>query len=844
MPDPLPIQDGDRMLIGVNNRLAPRQLEPGYVADALNRMFDRGVARNRWTVLQPAWGGLPNNQVVNVTSTGGSRLIGFDLPAPSVVPMPSIGSPGLGYGNVVISSTADLTVDAENVSVDAVDITVDAGGHAQLLRPAVSTMLSGQAVIESGFPTAFPGPIVGMGQFADPEFGRLMLLVAVNAPRSDGGQGRVYALQAGPTAIEVSMNGHDFESSVRFIQAFNGMVMLRHGPAVWTFNGNLIESNWFTLRVPIPFPSGTRVQWQALDNSADPGRVKTNTHYFARVSSNQISLHASRADALAGTDPITLGTMPSASRYCIRRADEADHVDNPERNNGMPLIMQPTDANREAVSAGFDAVPTQLFVTDADADADTLRVPVHRFLPGDAVTISDVSGITGLTAGAYYCSVVNPNSIRVHAQQLDALAGVNPVDITAVEDPEATIRKTAANGAPIVPGREGCYFQNRLLLLYGRDLLAVSDVLDPLHYMPFASEFRLNAGTDDRTVALVPFNETTIIVFKERSVLAIENIYGDLSQVRLTEITREFGCVAPLSVVATGSDLLFLSQRGVCSLQQTTYGLTQSVLVPLSDPIQDYIELIDWTRASSACAAFHSNCYLLSVPCKDVASRTLVYSFLNKAWQGRWEGSMLQPLAYAQLVWGGEPTLVFADASRRIHMFGRGKFDQSCDGTQLHIATRLLTRGYAFGLVAHKQFNQVDVLLSSWMPLYSVRAIFDGVNEAASLVRAQSADRTKYLSYGRKRYAADNRYFDFFRPFRRDYSVPAGWHVMTSATEPDQHRRGVSPGMMQTVLQKMSLQRRHGDTVQLDLTCTQGELAIKSLAVEGADWSSSMRRDN
>ena len=76
----------------------------------------------------------------------------------------------------------------------------------------------------------------------------------------------------------------------------------------------------------------------------------------------------------------------------------------------------------------------------------------------------------------------------------------------------------------MTPGREGLYFQNRLLLLYGNDYLAVSDVLDPLHYSPILNEFKLNTGSNDRVVALYPFNSTTLLVFKERSVLAVENL--------------------------------------------------------------------------------------------------------------------------------------------------------------------------------------------------------------------------------------------------------------------------------------------------------------------------------
>ncbi len=85
-----------------------------------------------------------------------------------------------------------------------------------------------------------------------------------------------------------------------------------------------------------------------------------------------------------------------------------------------------------------------------------------------------------------------------------------------------------------------------------------------------------NLRSNDRVVALYPFNMTTLLVFKERSVLAVENLYGDLSTTRLTEITREFGCVSQSSIAGTGSDVIFLSQRGIISLRQTEFGISQS----------------------------------------------------------------------------------------------------------------------------------------------------------------------------------------------------------------------------------------------------------------------------
>ncbi len=194
------------------------------------------------------------------------------------------------------------------------------------------------------------------------------------------------------------------------------------------------------------------------------------------------------------------------------------------------------------------------------------------------VTNGIVSSVAIVNGGAY------SNTPTASVAMPSTLVDITTSNITG------SIKRSSASGSSVPPGREGLYFQNRLLLLYGNDYLAVSDVLDPLHYSPILNEFKLNTGSNDRVVALYPFNMTTLLVFKERSVLAVENLYGDLSTTRLTEITREFGCVSQSSIAGTGSDVIFLSQRGIISLRQTEFGISQSVVVPLSDQIQNIVD--------------------------------------------------------------------------------------------------------------------------------------------------------------------------------------------------------------------------------------------------------------
>lgn len=481
------------------------------------------------------------------------------------------------------------------------------------------------------------------------------------------------------------------------------------------------------------------------------------------------------------------------------------------------------------VGSGYSTVPgvtidppatdgyTSLTIVDQGAGyltAPTITLGGGGTLAEATATITDGK----VTAVTINFPGINYTSASVTASQPSTLVNVTSDSITG------TIKKSSASGANVPAGREGLYFQNRLLLLYGPDYLAVSDVLDPLHYSPILNEFKLNTGANDAVVALYPFNTTTLIVFKERSILAVENLYGDLSTTRLTEVTREFGCVSQASIASTGSDIVFLSQRGVISLKQTEFGISQSVVLPLSDPIQDVIEEIDQSNWDKACAAYFQNRYILSVPVEGgngTNQRTLVYNFLNQAWEGYWEGSLLVPRYYTRVIVAGTDTLCWADESGLIHNFDLNALqDRTLTGAIQQIVTSVYFRGHSGeNDIDHKQWTGLQFELSSWNPTYSITANFDGVNESYTVATNETKSRTAYYTYGSGTFATNNSGDNFLAPFRQDYSTLPGLRCNTS---------GFRASLLQSFSHKARL-RRHSITMQPVVTTTTGALTIHSV---------------
>ena len=496
---------------------------------------------------------------------------------------------------------------------------------------------------------------------------------------------------------------------------------------------------------------------------------------------------------------------------------------------------------------GYSPTLATITITDPTTDGLTALTIVNQgagYLTAPTLTLTAGAGTNASATAAIEdgkvtsVTIVNPGAnytaITVAASNPSTLKEITSDTITG------TIKKSSASGANVPAGREGLYFQNRLLLLYGPDYLAVSDVLDPLHYSPILNEFKLNTGANDAVVALYPFNTTTLIVFKERSILAVENLYGDLSTTRLTEVTREFGCVSQASIASTGSDIVFLSQRGVISLKQTEYGISQSVVLPLSDPIQDVIEEIDQAYWEKSCGAYYNNRYILSVPVEGgdgTNQRTLVYNFLNQAWEGYWEGSLLVPRYYLRLIIAGTDTLCWADESGFIHNFDyQALQDRNRVGTIQQIATSVSFRGHSGDKnpysqssptnnnVDHKQWTGLQFEFSSWNPTYSITANFDGVNESYPIATNETKSRTAYYIYGSGTYVTNNSGNNFLDPFREDYSTLPGIRCNTS---------GFKAGLTQSFTQKARL-RRHSITMQPVVTTTSGALninSVKSIAI-------------
>lgn len=171
---------------------------------------------------------------------------------------------------------------------------------------------------------------------------------------------------------------------------------------------------------------------------------------------------------------------------------------------------------------------------------------------------------------------------------------------------------------PIPFAVNGDWIGNRLFIPYSKDLLGISDYLNPTRYAGVRSQARINQGSEDALVRFFKFSDNTGIAFKEQSIYIMSGITGDLSTMTLDQFTTDYGLAAAKSCINVGSDTWFLSERrGICSIYQTELNAIQGKDVPVSHYIKNLIGRINWRYAGGAVAAYYDNKYYLAVPLDD-----------------------------------------------------------------------------------------------------------------------------------------------------------------------------------------------------------------------------------
>lgn len=373
---------------------------------------------------------------------------------------------------------------------------------------------------------------------------------------------------------------------------------------------------------------------------------------------------------------------------------------------------------------------------------------------------------------------------------------------------------------------QATYYQNRLWVVDGKDSIAASDVLAFTDYDPQANEFNLNTGSSDYVVATFPFGVNTLIVFKNKSILALNNVEGSLLDVTATEITRQVGLVGPMAMTSIGPDLAYVSYSNINLLTLTaTNNALQHKTLPLSSSIRQIMKRVNWEVGDKISIGYWSNKLYVALPLDNskTCNAVVVYNFITNQWFGEWNFSPTINMCIQG--WGvidylGLQRLYAITEDGRIFVTEEGH--QDITGTNVaEISTEMITRAYSVNEGNHFQ-RRLYLDLATNRPKFSCASYTEGANEESVVITDQTYNRAETWKWADTPYLLTNANNDYNRPYRKDY-----------ATGPDsiQCGTGFEPEMPQEFRIPL-LVRRQGRLSWLKITNTQGFISVMSLAFE------------
>ena len=389
----------------------------------------------------------------------------------------------------------------------------------------------------------------------------------------------------------------------------------------------------------------------------------------------------------------------------------------------------------------------------------------------------------------------------------------------------------------IPSSNQATYYQNRLWIKDGKDSIAASDVLAFTDYDPLANEFNLNTGNSDYVVATYPFGQNSLVAFKNKSILLLQNVEGSLSDVTVTEVTRQVGLVGINSVTSIGPDLAYVSNRNINLLTLTaTNNSLQHKILPLSTRIRKIMDRVNWEVSYKISLGYWNNKLYVALPLDNstVCNSVAVYNFVTEQWYGEWSfasslGMNIQSWQVSNYL--GLQRLFAITEDGRIFVTDEGQNDIS--GTTLaEISTQLVTRAYDTDGLNHFQ-RRLYLDLATNRPRFSASAFTEGASEESVLLTDQTYTRSESWKFGDSAYDLTNANNDYNRAYRKDYSTGALAAGQTQGLPATglQCGTGFEPEMVQE-LRLPLLTRRQGRLSWIEVTNTQGFISVMSVGYE------------
>ncbi len=235
-----------------------------------------------------------------------------------------------------------------------------------------------------------------------------------------------------------------------------------------------------------------------------------------------------------------------------------------------------------------------------------------------------------------------------------------------------------------------------------------SDYLDGKTWLTTES---IQVGSDGNAIiALKSWRNNTLLVFKSSSVWAVicdplvDDSGNKVSPAYWTvnKISDSYGAISRETVAQVGNDVWFLSKRGVCSIQRAVAAEDNEMqALPISLPIQNYIDRINWNAAHNASAVYFKDRYFLSIPIDNSSypNIVLIYNTITQKWQGVWEGTAMRATGFVRVNFNGVENLIWRTHDGTAYQFLDDDFNTAfdwCEDYSEYYEQKTTTKGYVW----------------------------------------------------------------------------------------------------------------------------------------------------
>lgn len=600
------LTDGDAAFLRVNNRSPAHALPPGVAADATNKRFEEGQARPRYGVALDPWG-QPDFIPLGIYAAGFSE---------SLVATAS----GLTVGRTYAWKPGNAAALCENADGTGT-VATSAGTFTATQTTYYAISNDELAEVDERCTAIIRGRVfqtLAYARFNDPVTDTDNAILITDDWRDgtgeDGGRGRAWRIQSGNAPQQLSLNGHDVWRTCYLEQAHNAMILARaDGNERHYFVADDVNTTLdrITIHCAPSWGQGVenakRCRFELASAGANiPSGPAAGNYYFAKYTFSDPDhfLELYSDSGCTNKIPCEPGVL---GRFYVELA--TDPV--PWFGNGAPALILQANATNNAFDLGFVAVPTYIAITNTNNSTGLISAANHRLIPGDAVTLSDIAG---LTTG--YAAPRSEHTFVIYATSAEALADSGTVSLPSNNGDTGSVKRTTASGLPIPPLRRLRYLNGRLWGIVAKDIIVQSDPFDFLHYTLYVSTVAANQGEAGQANWLCPLGEDVILIGKDQKVIALSGISGAVTGWREGTITEEFGGLAPLAALNVGTDVWIFSRKGVASIVRTVAGQRLAIVRTVSHDIPAYLRDIDFAFARNACAATWNNRFFLAVPNK------------------------------------------------------------------------------------------------------------------------------------------------------------------------------------------------------------------------------------